>query len=621
MTIINFKGCKSRTVEFNQEITNMTGANETGKSTIVDAFLWCLFGKNAMGKSDFSIKNTKDTSLNRGEHSVEVVLVVDGEIMTFKRIFREIWRDVRSEGELTYQGNETKFFWNQSPIGTLKEYTAKVEQIINLEKFKLLTNPLYFNSLPWESMRTLVVGLVNENEFDTTAFESVIELTRNKSVKELKTQLAATKKENDKVLKEIPARIDEKIREKVEPNPELPTLIQTAKNKIIDLEKVIESEVQSKKNEQENAVKIANQKAEINAKIDKFRNEYRVINYDIKDTKNSDANSIKSLKTNIENAEKLIEHNTKILEIKKAELSEVRQKWTIENAKEFVGLNENDCKCPTCKREFESDDIIEKTKEFKANFDNEKQLSIKSIKTKGDQVSGQIKDYEKGTSDYKESLINLKKELSDLESKKYDESKLTAILEKVEVLQKELAEIKEPEEIKYSEIVEFAKADILVLKVEIEELQKQQIKIENNNNIDKRIAELEAEQKRLAQLIANDKKIENQIQKFENAKMDFLQNKINEKFKDVSFSMFNKKIDGETELTCVCLYKGVPFADANNGGKINCGLEIIDVFSKQNDTYLPIFVDNKESVDNLFTTNCQIINLIVDKNVKVLQIE
>ena len=621
MTIINFKGCKSRTVEFNQEITNITGANETGKSTIVDAFLWCLFGKNAMGKSDFSIKNTKDTSLNRGEHSVEVVLVVDGEIMTFKRIFREIWRDVRSEGELTYQGNETKFFWNQSPIGTLKEYTAKVEQIINLEKFKLLTNPLYFNSLPWESMRTLVVGLVNENEFDTTAFESVIELTRNKSVKELKTQLAATKKENDKVLKEIPARIDEKIREKVEPNPELPTLIENAKNKIIDFEKVIESEVQSKKNEQEKAVKISNQKAEITAKIDKFREEYRVINYDIKDSKNSDLREIETLKKKLEDNEHFLKIYISDNKEHGLELEKIRANWTIENAKNFIGIDENDCLCPTCKRQFEESDIIEKTKDFKDKFLSDKAKNLATIRKNGDLIAEKIKKNLEQIKVLEESIELSKKELTKLESKKYDDSKLTAILEKVEVLKLELSEIKEPEEIKYSEIVTDAKRDIETLKTDIELYQKRQTQIENNVNIDKRIAELQEEQKRLAQLIANDKKIENQIQKFENAKMDFLQNKINEKFEDVSFSMFNKKIDGETELTCVCKYKKVPFSDANSGGRINCGLEIIDVFSKQNETYLPIFVDNKESVDNLFQTNCQIINLIVDKNVKVLQIE
>ena len=57
ITLVNFKGIKSLTVNFGQ-VTEISGANATGKSTIADAFNWVLFGKDAAGNSDtkFGIK-------------------------------------------------------------------------------------------------------------------------------------------------------------------------------------------------------------------------------------------------------------------------------------------------------------------------------------------------------------------------------------------------------------------------------------------------------------------------------------------------------------------------------------------------------------------------------------
>lgn len=63
----------------------------------------------------------------------------------------------------------------------------------------------------------------------------------------------------------------------------------------------------------------------------------------------------------------------------------------------------------------------------------------------------------------------------------------------------------------------------------------------------------------------------------------------------------------------------MPFNDANNAAKINAGIDIINTLTEFYDISVPIFIDNRESVNNLIETNSQVINLVVskDKNLKV----
>ena len=50
MELRNFKGVEKAEYEFS-DICNIRGGNATGKSTIYEAYLWCLFDKNSYGQS------------------------------------------------------------------------------------------------------------------------------------------------------------------------------------------------------------------------------------------------------------------------------------------------------------------------------------------------------------------------------------------------------------------------------------------------------------------------------------------------------------------------------------------------------------------------------------------
>ena len=55
LSLLNFKGIKQLEITFNGT-TKIYGDNATGKTTLVDAFTWLLFGKDSTDRKDFSIK-------------------------------------------------------------------------------------------------------------------------------------------------------------------------------------------------------------------------------------------------------------------------------------------------------------------------------------------------------------------------------------------------------------------------------------------------------------------------------------------------------------------------------------------------------------------------------------
>ncbi|HYF75278.1 MAG TPA: ATP-binding protein, partial [Candidatus Nitrosocosmicus sp.] len=56
LSIKNFKGIKSLSINADHKDVNIYGDNATGKTTIFDAFTWLLFDKDSRNTKDFGIK-------------------------------------------------------------------------------------------------------------------------------------------------------------------------------------------------------------------------------------------------------------------------------------------------------------------------------------------------------------------------------------------------------------------------------------------------------------------------------------------------------------------------------------------------------------------------------------
>jgi DNA repair exonuclease SbcCD ATPase subunit len=76
LELTNFKCFRSKEITFDQDITTIRGRNGVGKTTIADAILFCLFGKNVAGQSDLELFKTREngTVIPNLDHSVEMEL-------------------------------------------------------------------------------------------------------------------------------------------------------------------------------------------------------------------------------------------------------------------------------------------------------------------------------------------------------------------------------------------------------------------------------------------------------------------------------------------------------------------------------------------------------------------
>ncbi|PHQ27878.1 AAA family ATPase [Leeuwenhoekiella nanhaiensis] len=657
LTLLNFKGIRKLHIDDFGPVTSIFGDNGTGKTSIFDAFTWLLFGKDSADRTAFEIK-TLDKSNNvipKLEHEVTAILEVNGELVELKRILREKWVTKRGSEVAEFSGNETVYFWNEVPLSA-GDYSKKVSDILDEKIFKMITNPIAFNSLKWQDRRNVLIDMVGGITDEEIArgdkdFENLIAKLSNKSLEEYQSQVGAKLKKMKAELKLIPTRIDEVERGK----PEAINFDQIDQ-KMGQAEKEIEKIDAQMRDELEAEQGLIEQKREIKKRINDL--EDKVIDIKHKARKEaykqySEASSevrklrdkLSELDAELETADRGRDTLAQKKEAKEKEIEALKnqnkalgEKWKAENAKVFE-MDENACKCPTCKRELEAEDIDAKRAEFEENFNKNKRQTLESINATGKANTDSIKLLEaeiktlderiaKGT----DLVADLKSQMDSI-SKQIDNADTADLPSENEIYDRLIKENEELEaaELSIKRLTE--KADSLK-KVDTSELEAKKREVKERLNelalqynkkdqikaADQRIEELAKEETAMAQEIASQEREQFVIENFIKAKIETLEKRINSKFEIVSFKMFNTQINGGQTETCDTLIDGVPFSDANTASKINAGIDIINTLTNYYQINAPIFIDNRESVVNLIPSKSQIINLIVSESDQKLRV-
>ena len=230
-------------------------------------------------------------------------------------------------------------------------------------------------------------------------------------------------------------------------------------------------------------------------------------------------------------------------------------------------------------------------------------------------------DLEKKIEEQKESLAAISQSL-DAKKKELELLKTAPVEESPEMIL-----IKKEILILESKIKDFKVEDVSDLKLKKNELrlkvtvlEKQLAFKESNRKASERIAELEAEEVKLSEKIAELEGLEMLSEEFIRAKVELLEEKVDSKFKYVSFKMFRNQNNGGLEECCEPCVNGVPFtSNLNDAAKINAGLDIINTLCSHYGVNAPIFIDNRESTNKIIDVDSQVINLRVseDKELKV----
>jgi hypothetical protein len=630
----NFKGAKSLTVDFSHK-TTIRGENKAGKTRLFDAFTFLFFGKNSEDQKDFSIKclDENNEPIHRVDTSVKGVLYVDDRKTELERIYKEKWVKKHGEESPEFTGHETLFFVNGVPH-QLKDYQQKIESILPESLFKQVTNPTFFNSMKWTDRREMLFKMAgNVTDADVIAankeLKKFYEAITGKSFDEFKRELAAKKKLLKESIVGIPARIDE-VSRAIVPDPDYSQIevdIDKHNARIFQIDGLMASDA-----EKYNAANLENQRKQ--NKVYELRTKINELYFNDKSKVEDSAHELKVSKTRLESAitqlgadnvslkDRIERHKTRKTQLE-IENEGLRNEWTSLNEHQLQ-FKENEFICPACSRPLETDDIEAKKQQLTTEFNRNKTSQLSAITETGKKNAAEIA---KINEEMSKLVLQITGNNVTAEAKK-KELDLIVIPEnpvinenpQIKVLQDEITIteglIKTLAKTDNSELVK-EKAGI---NIALDTLKKALNVKEQNEKLRARQQELIDQERSLSQQIADLEKQEFQCDEFTRAKIGMIEDKVNSMFSLVKWKMFNGLINGGQEEVCECLINGVPYADANNGAKIQGGLDIIKTLSNHYDVFAPVFIDNRESVTEIPEMDCQVINLIVDPLHKELNI-
>ena len=461
--IHHFAGIEDEIIEFNPTENWRILPNGEGKTTVADAFNWVICGKDSLGNTRF---NFEPTNIENPQTKVIIWIDVEGEKITLQK----------EVGKWNYNGLEVK-------KTVFEEFLSN---IYNIETLELLSNPLAFMNLHWETRRNYLTGLFCEKVDEKSEFAFLMKSMSISDIRKSKTQ---QKKVANDSLKRCHTVIE--VHEK-------------------SIKEVFDIDFLGLKLElKENATQLES-----------------LSNFDWKNyyDKESTLTAAKN------------QYNRLVTDYK----SKDSERETIE--KEKPG------KCKVC--DSDSDPV---------KFER---LKLKRL----EKCNAELTKFKSEILEKRKLNASLSEKFEELQKTKPDET-ATAII----------AELKNG--IKLLDIQIAKENDIVVL----------------NNKI-------ESEQKLLDGFADEIMKIE----AFQDRFKDFLSSyytSINENFEGLFFD-----IENECLLTNA---NGTEYKRFSLSEKINAGVQIVSVLSKKIGLSFPMFVDNRESVTNLFPIESQVINLKV----------
>lgn len=633
----NFKKIQDLTVEFTDKNTFICGGNGTGKTTLQDAFLWLLFGKDSTNRADtnFNIKTLGEDGkpILHLVHSVTGVLSINGRDVELQRNYVEKWGSGVNAGVL--QNHATEFYLNGVKLKTKKEYDAEVAAILPEDVFRMITDPLYFPTMKAQDQKAMLLEMAGNVTNEEVAninpkFQELISLISGRTLEQLAKEIASKKSAIKDELKGIPGRIDS-VRHAMPESEDWAVLekeIADKKEKIKDIDsqladksKQIEAEFKAKSELQK---QIGNKKLAKSQRENEIRQNANKSYHDVLDNISKLEYQVKSKDAEISRKQEDHSRIKATIEALNNDLEVLRGKFYAIDA-ETLQYPEGAFICPTCKRELEVEDIQAKQQELQDNFNLNKANRLKAVQNEGKEKAAKVEELKKQCSiiqaaitqlsNEKEILVHNINECKGNMPEEQDTQKIILSDPTWLSLSNEIVDLEnqlkaEAKPIDTTELKE-AKA---TLSEAIDELNKKLGKRDTIERSNKVIEDLEDRRDKNNEALAEQERLEFLVQDFQKEKDNKLMERINGMFSLVKFSFISEKLNGNEAITCFCSVDGVPFADVNNASKINAGLDIINAICRSVGITAPIFIDNRESVNDLIPTMSQVINLVVSKD-------
>lgn len=582
--ISRFKAIKNMDIVLNGKDAVISGANGSGKTSIYEAYYWCLFGKTLSPNGIVQTLDENNGILHKVDTVVELTLNVDDDYdVKIRRALVEKWKAANTPDEV-FMGTETQRYWNDVPV-SMAEYKRKLDNIVPIAQWQLLSNNFAFMGYKMEDRRKMLMSVAGEID-EAKLMEPYPAIQQavhdRKSIDELNIQTKRTRKDANKELTQIPAKISAQ--------DALKTNVNGSDNDATAVEKYFAD------------LKSAQDKA------DKYRRDWeKRYNDNISDSQRNifDAQTkAKKATDELRNAQDEQDRRIKKLDNVTADFSDAKKKWQKVNDTQF-DFKQSDF-CPVCKQKlpeaFKRDEYANAVKEFNSHKSERLAEIMKEAQQLAEQrniLQGAIKTFNEITKPKLEKAAKLYTDAIKAAEKGLEVAK-SAHLEDVE------------------EYADLLKA-VETLQAEKPENADDIVKLKADQEINKRVeAEKERLQKRskeLTQIIADCDNVLSQIFHYKKTKIDAVEDKVNGFFSLVRWKFFQQNItNDDLQEICTCIVNGVDYNNLNTASKVNASADIINGISKAANIHVPCFFDNRESVTELLKSDSQQISLKVVDN-------
>lgn len=578
--IENFKGIKSAKIDFEGEKTVLKAPNHSGKTSIRNAFEWCL----CQNINDFlpKIDNKEIYDLVT---SVEVFLTINGTEYSLKRQSEGKYRINEENGKYEKQTNVNSYWIDNIEFSQ----TNYVKQLVNLfrvdtvDLLPLLVIKDYFatgnTKFDWRERRKLLLKM-GDAESCTKELVEQEQFANIKPYLDKKYATSDIKSSLDKERKAYKTRQERNmilIEQKDLENAEIRKIdFEELKKDLQNLEKE-QKELRNKtlqELESENIKSISEQILKQTKELENLRSEDAIILANKKKELVELYNQTKTIKLEIDK-------RLKDLELAKAQVEEIKN-------------HKIDATCPTCKQQLPTEMQENAQKVIKANLKNANN-QVKSIENDIESLKNKYNSnknkYNNGCIEVNEfepspAIAETETNIKGLKLALEQEKNLpTRVL--LEDKEKNLAE-----QIRFVQ-VQLSKQDVLKANQEMVDKWKSEniVLADNILQIDRKLTALD---------------------KFTRMEIKLVSEKVNKLFPDsVTFALFKENYNGSIDYECTPLYNNVRYESLSTGEQLVTNMAIQETLQNYFNVNLPIFIDNFECLTIPFESERQLICLQV----------
>ncbi len=643
LTLDKFKGIDHLEMEFGGRGMSIYGDNASGKTTVYDAYLWLLTGRDSLGRSDFEIKPLD--SLGRiidhaARSTVEAVLSVDGREVTLRREYYEVWSRKRGRTDATYDGNSTDYYINGVPKSK-RAYEEAVEEIIPLDKLRLLSETAAFAALPWKQRREILFDLADigtdlELMGTKPEYAPLLDAAASIGLDDLRATLKVRRRKINGRLSDLPLLIAEN--RKTEAGlGEVP--YDSLRASLADLEE------DEHRLTGEIAASEAGDVQGLQNRLDALRLDLSALEQDNQAHRREQAakapdriglvdkvafygQRLQTLTASYKIASDRYHQYKQQAAVHEASADEYRRMWMEESAKTYSGT----AVCPTCGQPLPAD----KQAQARQRWEQTKADKLAQIQGLGSAAADNARQMLSLAQEAQDDMTRIEGEIAQAKQAKAEaEAALTAMVppeitdmpdyvQRKQAIQDRIAEAQD--QVTAARNDQQARTDDLrrkrqAIRVELQGIRAQLAKEDTLRGVRARIAELEQERHQLAEELAQIDQLTDLADDFTRYKGEHVTETINGLFRLAQFRLFAEQVNGETPPACDILCGGVPYdGGLNNGARTNVGLDIIRTLGRYYGYAIPVFVDNAESVTDLEPIDTQVIRLVVSEGDKELRV-